>query len=249
MTATDAAELTTRLQLAHGAAEAALAVLPTSDPLEVGEPATEAPAAMPAGQAVTAKFSGAVNGEVVVVVGQDLADALSSSPLGALDLGTAVRPALEAAAGAFGPVVVDPGQLMEPDVALSGLLSKGDAVVVPLIDGAQTRAMVALRLGPWPGAADAAPAGVRRDAAQVRAGLDMLHDVEMEVSAELGRTRMSVRELLSLAPGGIVELDRAAGSPADLLVNGRLIARGEVVVVDENFGIRITEIIAPGGER
>jgi flagellar motor switch protein FliN/FliY len=249
MTATDAAELTTRLQLAHGAAEAALAVLPTSDPLEVGEPTTEAPVAAPAGQAVTAKFSGAVNGEVVVVVGQDLADALSSSPLGALDLGTAVRPALEAAAGAFGPVVVDPGQLMEPDVALSGLLSKGDAVVVPLVDGAQTRAMVALRLGPWPGAADAAPAGVRRDAPQVRAGLDMLHDVEMEVSAELGRTRMSVRELLSLAPGGIVELDRAAGSPADLLVNGRLIARGEVVVVDENFGIRITEIIAPGGER
>jgi flagellar motor switch protein FliN/FliY len=83
----------------------------------------------------------------------------------------------------------------------------------------------------------------------VRGGLDMLHDVEMEVSAELGRTRMSVRELLSLSPGAIVELDRAAGSPADLLVNGRLIARGEVVVVDENFGIRITEIVAPGSER
>src|SRR4030095_16200987 len=106
MTVTDAAELTARLQLAHGAAEAALAVLPTSDPLDVGEPTTEAPAQAPAGQAVPAKFSGAVNGEVVVVVGQDLADALSSSPLGALDLGTAVRPALEAAAGAFGPVVV-----------------------------------------------------------------------------------------------------------------------------------------------
>jgi flagellar motor switch protein FliN/FliY len=82
-----------------------------------------------------------------------------------------------------------------------------------------------------------------------RGGLDMLHDVEMEVSAELGRTRMSVRELLSLNPGAIVELDRAAGSPADLLVNGRLIARGEVVVVDENFGIRITEIVSPGSER
>jgi flagellar motor switch protein FliN/FliY len=77
----------------------------------------------------------------------------------------------------------------------------------------------------------------------------MLHDVEMEVSAELGRTRMSVRELLSLSPGAIVELDRAAGSPADLLVNGRLIAKGEVVVVDENFGIRITEIVSPASER
>ena len=83
----------------------------------------------------------------------------------------------------------------------------------------------------------------------MRGGLDLLHDVEMEVTAELGRTRMSVRELLSLTPGAVVELDRAAGSPADLLVNGRLIARGEVVVIDENFGIRITEIVSPSDQR
>ncbi|MGZ6733389.1 MAG: FliM/FliN family flagellar motor switch protein, partial [Nocardioides sp.] len=57
--------------------------------------------------------------------------------------------------------------------------------------------------------------------------------------------KMAVRELLSLSPGAIVELDRAAGSPADLLVNGRLIARGEVVVVDEDFGLRVTEILDP----
>jgi flagellar motor switch protein FliN/FliY len=73
-------------------------------------------------------------------------------------------------------------------------------------------------------------------------GMDLLHHVELEVSAELGRTRMTIRELLSLAPGAIVELDRAAGSPADLLVNGRMVACGEVVVVDENFGLRITEL-------
>ena len=65
----------------------------------------------------------------------------------------------------------------------------------------------------------------------------------MDVTAELGRTRMTVRDLLALTPGAVLELDRAAGSPADLLVNGRLIARGEVVVVDENFGLRVTEII------
>ena len=88
----------------------------------------------------------------------------------------------------------------------------------------------------------------RADAAAIRGGLDMLHDVEMEVPAELGLPRMSVRELLSLSPGAIGELDRAAGSPADLLVNGRLVARGEVVVIDENFGIRITEIVSPGAE-
>jgi flagellar motor switch protein FliN/FliY len=74
-------------------------------------------------------------------------------------------------------------------------------------------------------------------------GIDMLRDVEMEVTCELGRTRMTVRQLLALAPGDVVELDRLAGSPADLLVNGTLLARGEVVVVDEAFGLRITEIV------
>jgi flagellar motor switch protein FliN len=74
-------------------------------------------------------------------------------------------------------------------------------------------------------------------------GIEMLHGVDMEVTVELGRTRMTVRDLLALAPGAVLELDRAAGSPADLLVNGRLIARGEVVVVDEDFGLRVTEIL------
>jgi flagellar motor switch protein FliN/FliY len=136
-------------------------------------------------------------------------------------------------------------------VALSAIAAKDDAVAVPLLDGGDVRAVLALALSPWP--SDAGPGGVATrgtaGAAAIRGGLDMLHDVEMEVSAELGRTRMSVRELLSLTPGAIVELDRAAGSPADLLVNGRLIAKGEVVVIDENFGIRITEIVSPGSER
>ena len=74
-------------------------------------------------------------------------------------------------------------------------------------------------------------------------GIEMLHGVDMEVTVELGRARMTVRDLLALTPGNVLELDRAAGSPADLLVNGRLIARGEVVVVDEDFGLRITEIL------
>ncbi len=236
-----------QLALARSAAQAALGVLPTSRELEVGAPAAASADVLTAGQAVTAKFSGAAHGEVVVVVGQDLADALRSSPIGELDITAAIRPALEAAARVFGPVVLDPGQVMEPDVALSALASKDDAVAVPLLDGGETRAVVALVLSPWPVDAPA-PAPAVRSATGRGGGLDMLHDVEMEVSAELGRTRMSVRELLSLTPGAIVELDRAAGSPADLLVNGRLIARGEVVVIDENFGIRITEIVAPGSE-
>jgi len=237
-----------QLALARTAAEAALAVLPTSRELAAGDPGAAAAGMLTVGQAITAKFTGAAVGEVVVVVGQDLADALKESPLGELDLTAAVRPALEAAARTFGPVVLDPGQLMEPGVALSAIAAKDGAVSVPLLDGGAVRAVIALALSPWP--SDSGGVATRSaTAAAVRGGLDMLHDVEMEVSAELGRTRMSVRELLSLSPGAIVELDRAAGSPADLLVNGRLIARGEVVVVDENFGIRITEILSPGTER
>jgi flagellar motor switch protein FliN/FliY len=237
-----------QLALARTAAAAALEVLPTSRQLTVGDATAVTADALTTGQAITAKFSGAAIGEVVVVVGQDLADALKESPLGELDLTAAVRPALEAAARAFGPVVLDPGQLMEPGVALSAIATKDGAVLVPLLDGGDVRAVIALALSPWPTDAGAGPLA-RRGGGALRGGLDMLHDVEMEVSAELGRTRMSVRELLSLSPGAIVELDRAAGSPADLLVNGRLIARGEVVVIDENFGIRITEIVSPGSER
>ncbi len=74
--------------------------------------------------------------------------------------------------------------------------------------------------------------------------LDQLTHVEMEVTVEIGRTRMTVGALLGLAPGQVVELDRPAGSPVDLFVNGTLLARGEVVVVDEDFGFRVTEIVS-----
>ena len=73
----------------------------------------------------------------------------------------------------------------------------------------------------------------------------LLSDVEMGVSVELGRTRMTVRHLLALAPGTIVELDKAAGAPVDVLVNGTLMARGEVVVIDEEYAVRISEIVTP----
>jgi flagellar motor switch protein FliN/FliY len=77
----------------------------------------------------------------------------------------------------------------------------------------------------------------------VGGSLKLLHDVEMEVTVELGRTKMIVRNILGLTPGSVIELDRAAGAPVDLLVNGTLIGRGEVVVIDEEFGVRISEIV------
>ena len=74
-------------------------------------------------------------------------------------------------------------------------------------------------------------------------GLEMLHHVDMEVTVEIGRTRMTVRELLALTPGDVLELDRAASARPTCWSTARLIARGEVVVVDEDFGLRITEIV------
>ncbi|MEN6521607.1 MAG: flagellar motor switch protein FliN [Armatimonadota bacterium] len=76
--------------------------------------------------------------------------------------------------------------------------------------------------------------------------MDILLDVQLELSVELGRASMPVREVLQLGPGAVVELNKLGGEPVDILVNGRPIARGEVVVVDENFGVRVTEIINRG---
>jgi flagellar motor switch protein FliN/FliY len=74
-------------------------------------------------------------------------------------------------------------------------------------------------------------------------GVDLILDVQLQVSVELGRTSMKVKDVLGLGPGSIVELDKHAGEPVEVVVNNKTVARGEVVVIDENFGVRITEII------
>jgi flagellar motor switch protein FliN len=77
------------------------------------------------------------------------------------------------------------------------------------------------------------------------ADLHRLEDVPVELAVEIGRTRMTIGETLALGPGSIVSLNRLAGEPVDLLVNGKRIARGEVVVIDEEFGLRLTEVVSP----
>ena len=74
---------------------------------------------------------------------------------------------------------------------------------------------------------------------------DMILDIPVQLTVELGRTKISIRNLLQLAHGSVVELDALAGEPMDVLVNGTLIAQGEVVVVNDKFGIRLTDIITP----
>lgn len=77
--------------------------------------------------------------------------------------------------------------------------------------------------------------------------LDLLMNVPLQVTAELGKCKMAVADILKLGTGSIVELDRLAGGPVDLLVNSKLVARGEVVAIDDNFGVRVTELIQKPG--
>jgi flagellar motor switch protein FliN/FliY len=74
--------------------------------------------------------------------------------------------------------------------------------------------------------------------------LNLLLDIPLQVTVELGRTKKLIKEILELAPGSIIELDKLAGEPVDILVNNKLVAKGEVVVIEENFGVRVTEIIS-----
>ena len=227
---------------AVAAATAAADVLPSVNPLTADDPQVGD------GSVVAAFAGGAVagvsgGGRIGILVGADLVDALSSSPVAGLDLAAAVQPAFDAAASALGhraevarqlspaEVVADLGEPFTV-VGLSGAGETVAALVVPTS---------LLKAAADPGTATQATGSAA--AAVPSRGIELLHGVDMEVTVELGRTRMTVRDLLALAPGAVLELDRAAGSPADLLVNGRLIARGEVVVIDEDFGLRVTEIV------
>jgi flagellar motor switch protein FliN/FliY len=83
----------------------------------------------------------------------------------------------------------------------------------------------------------------KKHAGDAAGNLDLLMHVPLQITAELGKCKMAVADVLKLGTGAIVELDRLAGGPVDLLVNNKLVARGEVVAVDENFGVRVTELI------
>jgi flagellar motor switch protein FliN len=83
-----------------------------------------------------------------------------------------------------------------------------------------------------------------RGSSEQSTNIDLLMDVHLRVTVELGRTRLQLRQVLELQQGSVVELDRLAGDPVDIYVNERLFARGEVIVVDDKFGVRITELVS-----
>jgi flagellar motor switch protein FliN/FliY len=259
------------LEQARSAAEAALPLLPVAAGATVEPvPAAEVPADWPA---VLQRFTGTPSGWAALVLDPatvtDLVSALArareadgapaATPAGAddsgagqdgADLAGACEPALRAATGALGPVAG-----LDPETTTAAALpGEGDAAAVRVaVDGTPVAfLLLAVAAGAGvpgprrpsdPGPVPGVPGGPGGTAATTAHGLELLRSVPMEVTAEIGRTRMTIQELLALTPGAVVELDRPVGSPADVLVNGRLFARGEVVVVDEDFAIRITEIV------
>lgn len=82
-------------------------------------------------------------------------------------------------------------------------------------------------------------------AAEENKNLALVMDVTLNLTVELGKTELSIKDILELTRGSVIELDRVAGEPVDLMANGKLIAKGEVVVIEDNFGLRITSIISP----
>jgi flagellar motor switch protein FliN/FliY len=222
----------------------AMPQIPSPEPLIPDAPTQQpTPSSMPApaGAALIAYLGGGAPGKVLLVIGEDLVNALTGTPIGDVQPARALGPALESLATALGGRLDGPATATEVENCLD-VLAGGVTVLVPLLAGESVHALVGVSLTE-PEPPKAAGSGTTAGSAATSWGIDMLRDVEMEVTCELGRTRMSVRQLLALAPGDVVELDRLAGSPADLLVNGTLLARGEVVVVDESFGLRITEIV------
>ena len=236
------AEDSATVQAAVGAAaQAAADLVPASVPLVAGPPVHDPDEVFlppQAEQAVAARLSGEVDGDIVLIVSTDVVAALENSPVGAMDVAAALRPALEAAAAQLGRVRVSSERTEDPVGAMDGLRDKGIFVAVPLMGAGEIEALLAFQVNLPTQSSGSRPTG----------SIDLLRNVAMEVTVEIGRTRMTVQELLSLHPGEVVELDRAASAPADLLVNGTLIARGEVVVVDEDFGLRISEIVTDAAE-
>lgn len=234
------------------AARAAIPLLPATAELrasswEPGDPLPEASA-----PAVVATLSAEESLQIVLVASSIIAEALEGAE--GMTPTQALLPALEAATGALGTGVLED----QTEGEVGDMLSSDDWSIATLEADGTVEGWLAVRptagaptVGEEAGgeeAQEAEPAGPITQAnatpEQRAESMKLLYDVEMTLTAEIGRTKLAVHDVLDLSPGSVIELDRSAGSPADVMVNGRLIARGEIVVVDEEYGIRITEIVS-----
>jgi len=234
----------TTITLHTAAAEALVAQLPTPAPLRAVpvDAATAQARRSTASSAVVTSFVGSLSADTALLLAdmdQLAAAAGTDSPL--VSVVDVLRPALEAATAVLGAGVLGDSRLESADA----LFADPSTVVFDLTAAGETVGWFAVRLredGTVGLVSSAAP--VASSSAGLGAGnLGRINNVEMALTVEIGRTRMSVRDVLGLEPGAVVELDRSAGAPADVLLNGRLIAHGEVVVVDQDYAVRITRIL------
>jgi len=216
------------IRLLDAAAAALTTVLPTTSLLRA-ERADQHDG--DATRAVVASFVGRRSADLAVVL--DIVAPVSGGADGegarTLTAADVVQPALEAASDVLGNGVLDDARLDDA----TDLCADPDAAVYRLVaaDGVQGWFAIRLRREPQTGERS------------VLGRLSRINNVEMALTVEIGRTRMSVRDVLGIEPGAVIELDRSAGSPADVLLNGRLIAHGEIVVVDQDYAVRITKIL------
>ncbi len=217
--------------LAIRAAEALTENLPTIKALTPSPRGRAETAGIDVSAAIVATFVGASSFDVAMAIvdGSMLAPAADEATVSLTDL---VHGALVEAASVLGDGVL--GEQRIDDA--SELFADPDTTVIELFDGAELAGVFGLRAR----RASTAGSGTADD---VSGRLGRIHNVEMSLTVEIGRTRMSVRDVLNLEPGAVVELDRSAGAPADILLNGRLIAYGEVVVVDQDYAVRVTQIL------
>ncbi|WP_337026760.1 flagellar motor switch protein FliN [Microbacterium sp. LB16] len=203
-------------------AAAFAASLPTAAPLV----ARASQVSGDTGDAVIVQFVGEASAQLAV---QLFAPELLVDGLGDAPLADRLRDAFEASTGALGSGAL--GDAVVGDA--SALFADANAQLFDLQDETdRTIGRLAVIVTRTPAAASHTSRRLHRIAG-----------VEMELTVEIGRTRMAVRDVLDLEPGRIVELDRSAGAPADIKLNGRIIAHGEVVVVDQDYAVRITRIL------
>jgi flagellar motor switch protein FliN/FliY len=210
----------------ESAVAAALAArLPTAAPVT----ARAAQASGDTGEAVVVGYIGQTSAQIAV---QILDTAALVDGMGDAPLSDRLHAAMDAAAGALGPGTLGDATVQDA----SGIFAHPLAQVFDLQDETgRTIGRLAVRITHTTGDADPLGSPSRR--------LHRIAGVEMDLTVEIGRTRMAVRDVLDLEPGRIVELDRSAGAPADVKLNGRIIAHGEIVVVDQDYAVRITRIL------
>lgn len=218
------------------AVDAFIRVLPTTVLLKALPHAGSAELSSRVEQAVVASFVGTTSADLAVVLSDgaslDAAAGANSQLVSSQDV---LRPALESASGVLGIGVLGDSRVEDA----SALFGAEDAQVFELSADGVVTGWFAIRMRQNGVIGGGSPMSERT----AMGNLGRISNVEMSLTVEIGRTRMSVRDVLSLKPGAVIELDRSAGAPADILLNGRLIAHGEIVVVDQDYAVRITQIL------